>query len=109
MLHWLAEIVGFPANEAMVAREVPFMRGTGTDRAAGKIDLMVARNRDGTLEWYGLEIQAVYFSGRGMQTEFVALKDDQEPVPPFPDSLIRRPDFAPVGIQNSRRRRPPIL
>jgi hypothetical protein len=92
VLHWLAEIVGFPANEAMVAREVPFMRGTGTDRAAGKIDLMVARNRDGTLEWYGLEIQAVYFSGRGMQTEFVALKDDQEPVPPFPDS-IRRPDW----------------
>lgn len=92
LLYWLAEIVGFPANEAMVAREVPFMRGTSTDKAAGKIDLVVARNRSGTMAWYGLEIQAVYFSGRGMQSEFLALKDDQNPEPPFPDA-IRRPDW----------------
>ena len=92
LLHWLAEIVDFPADEAMIAREVPFMRGTGTSRPAGKIDLVVARSRDGTLEWYGLEMQAVYFSGHGMQPEFLALRDDQIPAPPFPDA-IRRPDW----------------
>ena len=92
LLHWLAEIVGFPVNEAMVAREVPFMRGTNTDRAAGKIDLVVARNRDGTLEWYGLEMQAVYFSGNGMQSEFLALRDDPNSAPPFPNA-VRRPDW----------------
>lgn len=98
LLHWLAEIVGFPPDEAMVAREVPFMRGTGTDRAAGKIDLVVARNRNGGLNWYGLEIQAVYFSGRGMQSEFLKLKDDRNDAPPFPDA-VRRPDWRSSGAK----------
>ena len=92
LLHWLADIVGFPVDEAMVAREVPFMRGTGTARAAGKIDLIVARNLEGALSWYGLEIQAVYFSGRGMQSEFLALEADQNPTAPFPNA-VRRPDW----------------
>ena len=89
---WLAEIVGFKRDEAMVAREVAFMHGTGTDKPAGKIDLVVARSNGGDLKWYGLEIQAVYFSGKGMSSEFENLREDDGDRPPFPNA-IRRPDW----------------
>ena len=92
LLRWLAEIVGFSPKEAMVAREVPFMRGTGTDRPAGKIDLVVAKTTNGSLNWYGLEIQAVYFSGFGIQSEFSILRDDDSQRPPYP-GFVRRPDW----------------
>ena len=81
VVRWLAEIVGFPIADAMVAREVPFMIGTSTNRPAGMIDLVVGRTSDGKLEWYGLEIQAVYFSGSGMQSEFEALVADTNSTP----------------------------
>ncbi len=41
------------------------MRSPSTGRAAGRFDLVVAR--DGAASaWFGLEVQAVYFSGDGM-------------------------------------------
>ena len=92
LVKWLAEIVGFAPDEAMLAREVPFMRAARSDRAAGKIDLVVARDRNGELTWYGLEIQAVYFSGQGMPSEFEVLRDDGQERPPFPNA-VRRPDW----------------
>lgn len=92
LVRWLAEIVGFAPDETMVAREVPFMRGVQSDRAAGKIDLVVARDLNGGLSWYGLEIQAVYFSGQGMQSEFEGLLGDRQERPPFPNA-VRRPDW----------------
>ena len=92
LVNWLAEIVGFAPEEAMVAREVAFMEGTSTERPAGKIDLVVARVSGDDLKWYGLEIQAVYFSGQGMPSEFVNLRDDDHPRPPFPNA-VRRPDW----------------
>ena len=91
LVRWLAEIVGFEPGEAMVAREVPFMEGTETNKAAGKIDLVVAKSSNGGLAWHGLEIQAVYFSEEGMQSEFESLGNEQ-PTPPFPNA-IRRPDW----------------
>ena len=92
LVRWLAEIVGFAPDEAMVAREVPFMRGVKTDKPAGKIDLVVARDLNGELTWYGLEIQAVYFSGQGMQSEFEAHLGAGQERPPFPNA-VRRPDW----------------
>lgn len=89
LLGWLAEIVGFGEN-AMMAREVPFMVGT-TGTAAGMIDLVVAAEDHG-LRWYGLEIQAVYFSGAGMDPEFAALAYDDGEDAPFP-ARYRRPDW----------------
>ena len=67
--------MGFSRDDAMLAREVAFMHGTGTDKPAGKIDLVVARAIGGDLKWYGLEIQAVYFSGTGMGSEFERLQN----------------------------------
>ena len=92
LVNWLAEIVGFSTGETRLAREVPFMQSTNTGKAAGKIDMVVAKTVDGNLEWYGLEIQAVYFSGQGMRSEFVALQTDDDPCPPFPTG-VRRPDW----------------
>lgn len=87
---WLVEIVGFDAAEAQVATEVAFMRGTETGKPAGKIDMVVASTSDETVRWYGLEVQAVYFSGKGMRSEFERLRDGA-PVR-FPDA-VRRPDW----------------
>lgn len=93
VVRWLAEIVGFHPHDAMIAREIPFMKSATTGKAAGKIDLVIAtdpgRNR---FRWFGLEIQAVYFSGKGMSAEFAKLRDDPHPVPPFPLET-RRPDW----------------
>ncbi len=76
----------------MIASEVPFMLGSSTGKPAGMIDLVVARSNHGKLQWYGLEIQAVYFSGRGMQTEFESLSTHSRTSPPFPNAN-RRPDW----------------
>ena len=92
LIRWLAEIVDIDADSAYVAREVPFMRGTRTGKAAGKIDLVIAGPEEPSFRWYGLEIQAVYFSGEGMTSEFERILDDNRSAPPFPDR-VRRPDW----------------
>lgn len=92
VVRWLAEIAGITPGAALLAREVPFMESTATGKPAGMIDLVVARNSDGILDWYGLEVQAVYFSGTGMTSQFEALRDDPADKAPFPDA-IRRPDW----------------
>ena len=92
VVRWLADIVDFPSDEVMIAREVPFMQGTETGRPAGKIDLVIAGGSNERLSWYGLEIQAVYFSGPGMRSEFAKLERSAHPTPPFPVKT-RRPDW----------------
>lgn len=92
LVRWLAEIVGFSPDEAKIAREIPFMQSVSTAKPAGKIDLVVAKTEGDRLEWYGLEIQAVYFSGPGMASQFDILASDDNPLPPYPDHL-RRPDW----------------
>ena len=67
------------------------MRSPSTGRAAGRIDLVLSENSSAT-KWFGLEIQAVYFSGAGMTDDFRQLLDDVERFPPMPTS-IRRPDW----------------
>lgn len=86
---WLAEIVGF--KDVYVAQEVPFMRSPDTGREAGRIDLVLSGDGDAS-EWYGLEIQAVYFSGHGMASDFELLNKDNENLPPAP-TAVRRPDW----------------
>ena len=92
LVQWLGEIVGFPSGGVSLAREIPFMQSITTEKPAGKIDLVVASTSDGKLNWYGLEIQAVYFSGPGMGSEFAQLEEDKCPNPPYPDQ-VRRPDW----------------
>ena len=86
---WLARIAGFP--EVYQATETPFMRSPATGRAAGRIDVVVAKN-DRASAWFGLEVQAVYFSGHGMQADFELLLENADDTPPEPTAL-RRPDW----------------
>ncbi len=96
VLVWLADIVGFDRRTVQMAREVPFMRSTDTGKHAGKIDLVVASDAT-ALRWFGLEFQAVYFSGDGMHGEFVALRDHAGAAP-YPVGN-RRPDWRSSGAK----------
>lgn len=91
LVRWLADIVQFRPEEVQLAREVPFMQSVVTQRSAGKIDLVIAADRH-ELKWFGLEIQAVYFSGDGMTLEFEALRASTSIRPPYPLGR-RRPDW----------------
>ena len=86
---WLGAIVGFP--DIYLAREVPFMYSPSTGKAAGRVDLVVATDREASA-WFGLEIQAVYFSGPRMQSDFEALAQSNDVQPPAP-TAVRRPDW----------------
>jgi hypothetical protein len=91
LLRWLGEIVGFSWTDTLFAREVAFMQSSSTGKPAGKIDLVIADSAAKGMQWFGLEIQAVYFSGAAMSSEFEsALHHSEKPV--FPDK-IRRPDW----------------
>ena len=67
------------------------MRSPATGRAAGRIDLVIAQDGDASA-WFGLEVQAVYFSGKGMQADFELLLTSDGKKPPKP-TAIRRPDW----------------
>ncbi len=98
IIRWLAEIVDFQPDETMLAREIPFMQSINTEKPAGKIDLVIGRTVADRLDWYGLEIQAVYFSGHGMSSQFDILSSDNEVRPPYPDR-VRRPDWRSSGAK----------
>lgn len=86
---WLGRIAGF--QDVYRGTEVPFMRSPTTGRAAGRIDIVVARDANAS-EWFGLEVQAVYFSGDGMQKDFELLAASSSTTPPEPTAR-RRPDW----------------
>ena len=73
------------------------MRSPSTGRAAGRVDLVIARDGDAS-SWFGLEIQAVYFSGNGMLADFGLLRDNADEKPPEP-TAIRRPDRRSSGAK----------
>ena len=97
LVKWLADILDYGATPQM-AREAPFMRSTATGKWAGKIDIVIAHDGNGQLKWCGLEVQAVYFSGKGMRSEFTRLLGNTDAVPPFPDA-VRRPDWRSSGAK----------
>ncbi|NUL81289.1 MAG: hypothetical protein HUU60_01035 [Armatimonadetes bacterium] len=66
---WIGrELLGH--EEPQVAGEIGFLEGERSD--VGRIDNILAVVREGRLEWCALEIQAVYFSGRSMSSDFMA-------------------------------------
>jgi len=74
-----------------MACEGPFMKSPITGRPAGRIDLVIAGDREAA-SWFGLEVQAVYFSGSGMRADFEQLlsSDTAEVPQPTPN---RHPDW----------------
>ena len=67
------------------------MRSPDTGRAAGRIDLVIASDENASM-WFGLEVQAVYFSGKGMEPDFRLLLESDAIDPPRPTER-RRPDW----------------
>ena len=53
LVRWLAEIVGFSPDETRIAREIPFMQSATTNKPAGKIDLLIAKQK--AIAWNGMD------------------------------------------------------
>lgn len=62
----------------------------------GNIDNVLVHPDADPLRWCALEIQAVYFSGKGMKSLFEHIRDCPHDALPFPD-LVRRPDYRSSG------------
>jgi hypothetical protein len=78
-------------SQAFVLPEIPFMRSSVSDRAAGKIDNVLVTRRHGRLDWCALEVQAVYVQGSSYEREFEAIRASGMQ-PPIPASGFR-PDY----------------
>lgn len=77
-------------------RSIPGIGGKSRDRV-GRIDMVLANlSETGDLrDWCAIELQAVYFSGGGMKSEFEAISENPDGLS-FP-TTIRRPDFRSSG------------
>lgn len=71
---------------------------SGQKRDVGRIDLVLMDSTDQVAgaSWGALEIQAVYFSGKGMVDDFSNIAGLQSPELPFPQHP-RRPDYRSSG------------
>ena len=67
------------------------MRSPDTGRAAGRINLVISCDEQAST-WFGLEIQAVYFSGKAMEPDFRRLLKSEDIDPPQPTER-QRPDW----------------
>lgn len=100
VFNWVGkELLG--CAKPTVIREVPFLLGNAgfpedDPDAVGQIDMVLIDESKPSLHWCALEIQAVYFSGEGMPSQFAILREWLGPGLPFPDKN-RRPDFRSSG------------
>jgi len=70
-----------------------------TSENVGRIDLILLDRRSLStdyLRWCALEIQAVYFSGKGMKSQFKSILEYDDDTIPFPNAT-RRPDYRSSG------------
>jgi hypothetical protein len=89
-------------NTPTLIKEISFLRGIskkGRDlgEIVGRIDMVLAKTEidDKINDWCALEMQAVYFSGESMRSEFSMIEKEPEKLQ-FP-TAIRRPDFRSSG------------
>lgn len=100
IFEWVGEtLLGSPTP--MVISELPFLMGAveavqEEGEAVGKIDKVLVNAEAQTLKWCALEMQAVYFSGKAMENDFVLMRSWTGPGLPFPQ-VQRRPDFRSSG------------
>jgi len=100
---WVGEtILGDP--DPLLVGEVGFLEtGASTDSEGGddvgRIDMVLVSTktpREAPMEWAAIEIQAVYFSGDAMRSEFEAFNDPAVDWVVFPAGR-RRPDYRSSG------------
>ena len=97
IFQWVGETV-LGTREPVMAHEIGFLRSLDGKSHVGRIDMVLTNHFAGSaaFDWCALEIQAVYFSGRGMSAEFRNILDYDDERPPFP-SHTRRPDYRSSG------------
>jgi len=105
IFRWVAEVV-LETPDPIVINQVPFLNRFRPDKPAeeeqdkrdfiGRIDNVLVHPDLAQLRWCALEIQAVYFSGRSMGSEFSNLVGREYPQLPFPAEK-RRPDWRSSG------------
>jgi len=88
------EIPGGPTEEEAAEDENTAVDEIGKEDV-GNIDNVLVHPDDPT-RWCALEIQAVYFSGKGMTSLFRSIKEYRGSGMPFPDA-VRRPDYRSSG------------
>jgi len=102
--NWIGEILLNTSNP-IIASEVGFLKRSegGLCEApqdafedVGRIDNVLVHPLDKPLTWCALELQAVYFSGSAMKTEFEAMRKLEVARLLFPVAH-RRPDFRSSG------------
>jgi len=86
------------AESPVVLSELPFLVSkTGKkEKAVGKIDNVLVAPKAEQLSWCALEMQAVYFSGKAMKSDFELMNNWNKEGIPFPTKQ-RRPDFRSSG------------
>lgn len=108
LLRWAGEVL-LQTSHPIVVKEVPFLAKAGTSdadangdgsvlgRATGRIDwVLVHPDMSAPLRWCAFETQAVYFSGKAMESEFEGWKEAPPRCAPFPRET-RRPDYRSSG------------
>lgn len=89
--------VGFLQRELLDSPEDSSEDSSDVGREdVARIDSVLIRPGSDPLRWCALEIQAVYFSGAAMGTEFTAIRNASGTGIPFP-AANRRPDYRSSG------------
>jgi len=94
---WVARELLHDASPVVLS-ELPFLVAkTGKkEKAVGKIDNVLVAPKVERLSWCALEVQAVYFSGKAMKSDFELMASWHKGGIPFPTQQ-RRPDFRSSG------------
>jgi len=99
---WIGKTILGHSNPT-IAVEVGFLEREQADGATdaghddvGRIDHVLMHPDADPLRWCALEVQAVYFSGVGMTSEFRSIAHQTSEGIPFP-MAIRRPDYRSSG------------
>lgn len=99
IFEWVGETL-LGTKNPLVISELPFLmshRETGDEGdPVGMIDKVLVNPTGPTLTWCALEMQAVYFSGGRMESDFKVMRKWAGPGLPFPQAQ-RRPDFRSSG------------
>jgi Restriction endonuclease NotI len=100
IFEWVGEAL-LGSQTPTVISELPFLMNSMASEeeeagAVGKIDKVLVNAEGQNLKWCALEMQAVYFSGKSMENDFVQMRTWTGPGLPFPQ-VQRRPDFRSSG------------
>jgi hypothetical protein len=105
IFRWIGETI-LGHSEPLIVKEIGFLERptdeTAEDRSGiesediGRIDNVLIHPDRQPMQWCALEIQAVYFSGASMATEFKMLRSFSGTALPFP-ACHRRPDYRSSG------------